>query len=1127
MSASVSAWLQELGLEQYAELFEANDIDWELLADIDQQTLREIGVQSVGHRIRILKAIGKLQAPAALAPAAAAAPGEAAADPDITAWQRRPGERKPVTMLFADLVGSTALTEELDAEEAHDLVYLATQRMCRAVESNNGTVCRFMGDGIMAMFGAPLASERHALEACRAALAMQAGIAEYAAQLDGDHADRVKIRVGLHSGEVVVLEVGDDPQNPEYDASGPTVPLAARMEQSANPGNILISAETRMLASAAIATRDHPPVAVKGFSEAVEVFELERILSAAESARVAIEKPIIGRRSELAQFRGLLESCVEDNSGQCLHLRGEAGIGKTRLVGEMTRLAQSRDYLTHKALVLDFGTGRGQGAIPSLLKSLLGTDENAAGPECAAALARAISDGLLDEQNRVFMNDLLDLEQPLELKTLYDAMDVETRNEGKRVALAELINRLAARSPLAIVFEDLHWADAATLDYLASIAAAVVDSAVLLVFTSRVEGDPVDEKWRGAAGGIPIVTWDLRPLRRAECLQIVSAFTNTDVAHIERCIERADGNPLFLEQLLLSSPAGGGRIPDSIKSLVLARIDQLPVADKRALQAAAILGQRFDLDSLLFLVDDPGYDCGSLIERQLIKPEGPYYLFVHALIQEGAYASLLKAQRAALHAKAAARYRERDAELHAVHLDQAGDSGAAAAYLAAGREYLAAYRPERALEFARRGIEIAPAATRFALKCLEGELLRAIGATGESIEVFRAAMELAGDDAERCRALVGLAEGLAIIEAHDELERVLAAAETLARHLDYWLELAVIHQLRGGMFFFQGEHEQCLSACNFSLECARKTDTPEVVARALSGLADSTYCRGRFHSANRYYTECIDFSRQHGLGRVLAANLSMRGFTFRYRNQPEAALRDYREALELAARTRHLRAESVACYAGLYLAEMGEHEEGEALLRRGLAISTSLGSSLLQSAALIALSRLIMNIGERAEALSLARQAIEILGASESGMAFRGPSALGALALATEDDDERRAALAEGKALLSSSSMGHNHFNFCEDGIDTCLQIGDWDGVDWFTSHLRDYTRDEPLPFSEFIVARATALAEFGRGERSESLLARLEELSEQAGSIKLFFQRQAVDQALEQLRAATAAKPS
>ena len=169
MSARISEWLQSLGLGQYADRFAANDIDWDLLADIDHQTLKDIGIESVGHRIRILKAIENPDSPAAADIPPNAAPSEEIDNEDITAWRRKPGERKPVTMLFADLVGSTALTEKLDAEEAHDLLYRAAQRMCRAVENNNGTVCRFMGDGIMAMFGAPLASERHALEACRAA----------------------------------------------------------------------------------------------------------------------------------------------------------------------------------------------------------------------------------------------------------------------------------------------------------------------------------------------------------------------------------------------------------------------------------------------------------------------------------------------------------------------------------------------------------------------------------------------------------------------------------------------------------------------------------------------------------------------------------------------------------------------------------------------------------------------------------------------------------------------------------------------------------------------------------------------------------------------------------------------
>ena len=223
----------DLELDQYAAVFEENDIGWDLLGEIDQETLKDIGVTSAGHRLRILKGIKTLNPgkAASISIDVKAPLSESIKDPKIdtgnSGWSRTPGERKPVTMLFADIVGSTSLTEKLDAEDAHDLLYHATQWMCKAVENNKGTVCRFMGDGIMAMFGAPVASERHALEACCAAIEMQNSISKYAAELNNSHGLGVQIRVGLHSGEVVVLEVGDDADNPEYDASGPTVPLAS------------------------------------------------------------------------------------------------------------------------------------------------------------------------------------------------------------------------------------------------------------------------------------------------------------------------------------------------------------------------------------------------------------------------------------------------------------------------------------------------------------------------------------------------------------------------------------------------------------------------------------------------------------------------------------------------------------------------------------------------------------------------------------------------------------------------------------------------------------------------------------------------------------------------------------
>jgi class 3 adenylate cyclase len=371
MSVKVSEWLENLGLGQYASTFEGNDIGWDLLDEIDQETLKDIGVNSAGHRLQILKAAKNLHLEeTTLSPASTTADTTEAPPPepdaqamggeDTTAWTRTPGERKPVTMLFADIVSSTALTEKLDAEDAHGLLYGATQLMCQSVENHKGTVCRFMGDGIMAMFGAPVASERHALEACYAAMDMQASVRDYTSELKSSHDTGIQIRVGLHSGEVVVLEVGDDPDKPEYDASGPTVPLAARMEQSADAGTILITESTRALAGHLIETDGQPSISVKGISEPVSVYQLNNVRLASESSTITNRKPLVGRKSELAQFHGLVKICLESKNGQTVFVRGEAGIGKSRLVEEMAVLAQQRGFESHKALVLDFGAGKGQ-----------------------------------------------------------------------------------------------------------------------------------------------------------------------------------------------------------------------------------------------------------------------------------------------------------------------------------------------------------------------------------------------------------------------------------------------------------------------------------------------------------------------------------------------------------------------------------------------------------------------------------------------------------------------------------------------------------------------------------------------------------------------------------------------
>ena len=1123
MSGKVSAWLEDLGLGQYAAAFEENDIDWDLINDINQETLKDIGVGSAGHRLKILKAVGNLHSDQAVAASTASkltSPRsiiDSGTADDISRWSRTPGERKPVTMLFADIVGSTAITEQLDAEDAHDLLYRATQCMCKAVEDNSGTVCRFMGDGIMAMFGAPIASERHALEACHAALGMQTSVDAYAIESGLNDDTRIQIRVGLHSGEVVVLEVGDDPSKPEYDASGPTVPLAARMEQSADAGRILITETTRALAGNLIDTVELPAVAVKGFSEPVNVHYLNNVHSAAELSDNTARRPMVGRKSELAQFRGLLSACMESGNGQAVLVRGEAGIGKTRLVEEITQLAQESGFRLHKALVLDFGAGKGQEAVPALARSLLGIAPGSGKSEREAALEKALKDGIANSEHRVYLNDLLDLTQPLELRTLYDAMDAESRSAGKRTALTQALTRQAATEQLLMVVEDLHWADEITLEYLASLTAAVADCPALLVVTSRAEGDPIDKTWRARAGDSSIVTWDLGPLRMEESVSLVSGFIDASDDLARRCIERAAGNPLFLEQLLLGvKESTGGDIPDSIKSLVLARMDQLPDEDKQALRAASVLGQRLDPDSLRYLIDQPTYEFKGLVEHNLMRPEGSLYLFAHALIQEGAYASLLKRHRLELHRRAAEWFAKRDLGLNAEHLDRAEDASAAEAYFHAAREQSGLYRHKRALQLVRRGVEIASGKMQFELSCLEAELLRLSGSTQESIEAYRRAQQMADDDIGRCKALIGEADGLGVTGEYQELIEVLQFAEELAKVHGLALELALISRMWAGVYFFRGETEACFEKSLESLKYAREAGSPEAEAKALSALADAEYNRGRFLSAYNYFDQCINLAREYGFGRIIGVNMAMRAAVSQWLNDVESSVEDCHAARELARKTSDLWAETIALGVGGRLwAQTGDPVEGRLWEEKALDISRNMRSKLMEGMCLYELARIEIMEGNYPEAYKLAAETISILKKSESGMTFKGPVMLGIIAFATNDADERRAALGKAESMLGEGSVGHNHLDFYEDAMEGGLRMAEWDEVDRYAQALEDYTRPEPLPRSEFFIARGRALAAHGRGIRDQASMDELQRLHGEAESIGFKFVLPALETAL------------
>jgi len=625
-----------------------------------------------------------------------------------------PAERRSVTVLFADAKGSTALTEQIGDEEMYRLMQRCVNLMQSVVDRNGGTVTQFRGDGVMALFGAPRATEQAAVKAATAALEIQEGLRRQREESSGAEQTGCQFRVGLNTGPVVVGRIGEETLV-DYTAIGDTANVAARMEQAAASGEVYLSEATWRMVQDYVDCESVGPLDLAGKEEPVTAYRAVRrrpVKDRLEAAAARGLSPFVGRDSELGLLRSLVDR-LDDGNGRVVVVSGEAGIGKSRILLEMIETVPAAVTQVH---------GRSSSAdrrapwhvVVDLLRDAFDIGEGVESDVVAGRIDETSQNWAADVQPAAaYLKWLLGVEV-----SALEGLDPMELRAGVFEALVATVRDLASRSPMVITVEDLHWADESSLAALRALARSIGDVPVLLVATTRPDGG-------GALGELP---WSsvvaLEALSREDTAGLVAGAVSEPLSAGAASLvaDRSGGNPLFVEELTaalleagvlvsvdgeigVGDNPGSAGLPATLHDVVLARIDHLDGDARDALQLASVIGREFTWRILDRIATAPSGLDGHLSELEsleLIHQQAWFpelaYLFKHAVVHEVTYSTLLDERRRSLHA-VVARATE---ELYANQLTEHCES-LARHWLAAGEELRALPHLARAAERAMAG----------------------------------------------------------------------------------------------------------------------------------------------------------------------------------------------------------------------------------------------------------------------------------------------------------------------------------------------------------------------------------------------------------------------------------------
>ena len=855
-------------------------------------------------------------------------------------------ERKQVTVLFADLKGSMELLADRDPEDAQKLLDPVLEHMMEAVHHHEGTVNQVMGDGIMALFGAPVAHEDHAVKACYAALRMQESVARYGDEVLRQHGAPLQIRVGLNSGEVVVRTLGGD-LHTNYAAVGQTVHLAARMEQMAKPGSIFATADTVRLARPWVEAKPLGPVKVKGLEASVEVYEVIGVGAARSRLQASATRGLtrfVGREVEMGVLRAAFDR-VRSGESHVVGLVGEVGVGKSRLLRELVRSPWLGDCLVLESESMAYGAAAAYKPGVEILRRYFRIDS---GDDARVAQEKVAGKLLtLDRTLEDAVTPLLAVVGALPDESPFRTLPAAERRQRAAAAIIRLMQCESAIRPLALVFEDLQWAHQQTRRAL-DVVVNALPARTLLIVSYRPE---YDDGWLGRPNYTRIHVDPLPPATAQEFLAALLGSASDLIPLTRRLIERTEGNPLFLEECVRSlvetralagergahrlvAPPATLEIPPTVQAVLAARIDRLSGEDKRLLQCAAVIGEDVPVDLLAALTGVAPADLRvalAHLERAELLVErwgtaAPEYRFTHSLTHSVAYETLLHERRRQLHAEIVTAMER----LWGDHLDDHLDRLAHHAFRGEVWDKAATY-------LHRAGVRsLATFAGREAIGYLE-QALQALSHVPDSQTARQQAIDIR---LELRNALIPHGQ-------HSEIFTHLREAQRLAESLDDPHRLGRVLSFLSNHYWNVGVPDLALQSGRRALQLAESSgDLPLQIVGNFS-MGGTHRGLGDYRDCIRYMQRVIellgrdltyDFFGQHGLPAVLARSHLV--WSLAELGQFPEATTAAEESIGIAEAAQHAYTLSHA-YLGLggVLVRQGRYQGAIPVLERGLAAS--------------------------------------------------------------------------------------------------------------------------------------------------------------------------------------------